>query len=151
MKRLLIVIAVGFAIVAGAAWAYSGDDDARGPRHPNSAWAEPADYSYRVQYSIFGPGMGTYDITVRGHKVTAVERLPDPNWPDAESWVTVENAWTLADLEAKYFQAKADSESDATITYDAVTGAPSAIYLDWIVEAIDDEESFQVLAFDPAA
>jgi hypothetical protein len=144
MKKLLIVIAVGFAVVGGAAWAYAESDGARA-----SGWAEPADYSYRVAYGIFGPGMGTYDITVRNHKVTAVERLADSDWPDAESWVTVENAWTLADLEAKYRAAKANPESDATITYDATTGAPSAIHLDWIVQAVDDEESFQVLAFDP--
>lgn len=145
MKKLLIIIAVGFAIVGGAAWAYPATAATPG----RSGWAEPADYSYRVEYGIFGPSMGTYDITVRDHKVTAVERLASAAWPDAEDWVTVENAWTLADLEAKYFQAMADSESDATITYDPVTGAPAAIYLDWIVMAVDDEESFQVLAFDP--
>ena len=139
-----MVIAVGLAIVGGAAWAYSSSDRPR-----TSGWTEPADYSYRVQYTIFGPGMGTYDITVRGHRVAAVERLADPYWPDGDSSITVENAWILADLKAKYVEAKSGPESDATIAYDPVTGAPSAIYLDWIVQAVDDEEGFQVLAFNP--
>lgn len=143
MKKLLILIAFGFGAVAGAAWAYTPSATAQ------AAWAEPADYSYRVTYMVFGPGMGTYDITVRDHNVTAVDRLPDDFWPDAESWVTVENAWTLADLEAKYVEAKADPESDATIEYDPVTGAPSMVSLDWIVLATDDEEGFQVLEFRP--
>jgi hypothetical protein len=143
VKKLLILIALACAAVAGAAWAYaaSAADD--------SPWAEPADYSYRVSYMVFGPGMGTYDITVRDHSVTVVEQLPDNYGVDIESWVTVDNAWTLADLEAKYFEAKASRESDATIEYDPVTGAPTAISLDWIVDAVDDEEGFQILDYDP--
>jgi hypothetical protein len=68
--------------------------------------------------------------------------------PEA-GWITVETGWTLADLEALYRKAKAGAESDATMTYDAATGAPSEIRLDWVVGAVDDEQYFQILAFVP--
>ena len=144
MKKLLILVAVGVATIAGAAVAYGVSGGS-----PAGAWSEPANYSYRVAYSIFGPGYGTYDVTVRDHRVAAVERLAGSGFDDGESWITPENAWTLADLEAKYREAKAGSESDATITYDPATGAPATVSLDWIVLAVDDEEYFEVLAFDP--
>ena len=64
--------------------------------------------------------------------------------------ITVDNAWTLGDLLAKYREAKAGSESDATIAFDAA-GVPRSISLDWIVGAVDDEESFEILDFHPGA
>lgn len=145
MKKLLIVIALGLVVIGGAVWAYSADPDKPGP----SSWVEPADYSYRVSYGVFGPAAGTYDITVRNHSVVAIESVPELNYAIEEGWIGVDTAWTLADLEARYDEAKADPEGDATITYDPVTGAPSEIILDWIIEAVDDEEGFTVIAFDP--
>ena len=144
MKKLLIIIAFGFGTVAGAAWAYAPSAAA------HAAWAEPADYSYTVQYMAFAPDTGTYEITVRDHVVVAVNppaELPAP--PLEPGWLPGNGAWTLADLEAKYVEAKNGRESDATITYDPVTGAPSTVALDWIVLAIDDEQYFEILEFRP--
>lgn len=144
MKKLLIVIAVGVALVAGAAVAYSAGAGA------TAAWEEPADYTYTVQYMAFAPDAGTYEITVRNHKVVAVKPPAElPARPLEPGWLPGDGSWTLADLQAKYVEAKNGRESDATITYDPVTGAPATVTLDWIVNAIDDEQYFEVLEFRP--
>jgi len=150
MKRLLLIAAVGAAVIGAAALVYRHDSPGGGSVAGNSTgWTEPADYTYTVAYSIFGPARGTYEITVRHHDVVGVRDIDPPDGM-TEYRITVDNAWTLADLLAKYDQAKAGSESDATIAVDSA-GVPRSISLDWIVDAVDDEEYFEIVAYHPGS
>lgn len=86
------------------------------------AWAEPADYSYRVQYTVFGPGAGTYDVTVRDHIVAVVEPVASDDPGGETGSLRAHDAWTLADLIARADQANASADPRASVTYDSETG-----------------------------
>ncbi len=111
-------------------------------------WVEPANYDYTLTYTVFGPAAGTYNIQVRDHKVASATMTPIFKVEGQKAGDQVE-AWTLAEIVALYDQALASPDGDATITYDETTGAPASVYLDWIVLAADDEQSFRIESYTP--
>ncbi len=154
MKRLPIVVAAIAAFVAGAALfdllhTRPGAPGAEPTPSEPVGWVEPANYTYRVSHMVFGPVAGTYDITVRDHRVVSIGPVDGNQRAIDEGWIGAEDGWTIADLLAEADKARSDPEARATVTFDPTTGVPDAIYLDWIVEAVDDEQGFQILAFDP--
>ncbi len=101
---------------------------------------EPENYTYKFGHSYFGPGAGVYLVTVREGKVIAFEATDEHGLKAIQDkWVTIEQMRTIGEVLHLYERALRTEESDATIAYDDVTGAPSQVTIDWIREAADDD------------
>jgi len=108
-------------------------------------WVEPDSYTYKFGHSYFGPGAGVYLVTVQGGEVIAFEATDERSLEAIQDeWVTIEQMRTIGEVLDIYERALRTGASDATITYDDVTGAPSHVTIDWIREAADDEDYFEI-------
>ena len=117
----------------------------RGASQPSSAWVEPSSYTFTFGHSYFGPGAGVYLVTVRDGRVIAFEATDERGAQAIEDeWVTIGQMRTIGEVVRMYEQALRNDESDATITYDESTGAPRSVTIDWIREAADDEDYFEI-------
>jgi hypothetical protein len=58
---------------------------------------------------------------------------------------------TLGEMLRRAAEATASGESEVTVERDPVDGHPTLVDIDWIVNAIDDEECYEILAYEPAA
>ncbi len=58
---------------------------------------------------------------------------------------------SLGEMLRRAAEASASGQSEVTVERDPVDGHPTLIYIDWIVNAIDDEECYEILEYEPAA
>lgn len=105
-------------------------------------WARTgsADYQWTVQRSCFCPDVAPIEVVVTGGEVSSATRMPFDAEPvvleasEYEDWFTVEGMFAIAE------SALLDAD-EVTVTY-AVDGYPSAIDIDWMRNAVDDETSY---------
>ena len=106
-------------------------------------WKSQALTSYRFDYSrnCFCPDSGTvYVVRVQNGAVTTVTEKATGTPVDAKdlsSFPTIDAIFITID--------KADHEAASlSVTYDAAMGFPTAVSIDWIAEAVDDEVSMTI-------
>jgi hypothetical protein len=55
---------------------------------------------------------------------------------------------TLGEMLARGLKAQADAQSSVELVTDPVDGRPVRIEIDWIENAIDDEECYEILSYE---
>ncbi len=110
--------------------------------HNRSVWARTGaqDYQITVERSCFCPDVSPIRVTVEGGDVVEAVRLvpDDPQTlapSDYEDWFTIEGLFDVA-------EEALDDADEVTVDFDVDHGFPTAIEIDWMAEAIDDEASY---------
>ena len=109
-------------------------------------WAQqkPADYRYTWANGCFCPASATgpFIVTVHGDAVTVEPKKVGGLAPMAQLKPSIDDAFATA--------AQAlDKADDVTIAYDATYGYPTSIGIDWVKNAVDDEESVTISDLSP--
>ena len=109
--------------------------------------AAVSDYSFSLRRSCFCPpeSIGPVLITVSNGQVVARTLIEAGiAVSDQERWPAMEGVFDYAE--------RALREADeATVEFHPQWGYPTQITVDWIRQAVDDEESLTVLSFEPAS
>lgn len=109
-------------------------------------WTEPASYAYVVDGSQcgFGPSYDRFEVTVEDGRVVSYRSLDRPGshpWPTSEML-------TLAELVHQVQErARADGDAIVNITVDPDDGHPTRIDIDWLPNAIDDEQCYVIESY----
>jgi len=106
------------------------------------AAAHLSDYDLTVGRSCFCTVAGVVHVTVRSGRPVGTPVLSS-EYPNASSAVPPDTPLTV---EALFDRVRSDLEKAAAVTvrYDAATGFPEYVMTDWIGNAIDDEQTFEV-------
>jgi hypothetical protein len=128
------ILLLGLLTGCGNGAALSELDDMR------QLWSEAGseDYAITVQKSCFCPDADPIRVEVVAGEVVSATRRPIDGEDlvlMAADWFTVEGLFAVAE------EAIRDAD-EVEITYDETVGYPSAIGIDWITQAIDDEASY---------
>ena len=104
-------------------------------------WASthPASYRYTWSNGCFCPqsATGPFIVTVRGDTVQLEPKKPGHLEPMDSLKPGIDDAFTTA--------AQAlDRADEVTIEYDPTYGYPASIVIDWVKDAVDDEESLTI-------
>ncbi len=107
-----------------------------------SLWARTGghDYQITVERSCFCPDVSPIQVTVVDREVVqAIRLVPDDpqtiEQADYEDWFTIEGLFDVA-------EEALDDADEVTLDFDADHGFPTAIEIDWMRDAIDDESSY---------
>lgn len=119
------------------------------PRTAIPGWTEPDRYTFEFEASC---GLRVLHGRFRAHVVDGVTQRYEP-LDQIELPLPLEPADipTLGEMLRRAAEATASGESEVTIERDPVDGHPTLIDIDWIVNAIDDEECYEVLEYEPTA
>lgn len=101
----------------------------------------PPDYSFTFVRGCFCPYEGPMRVTVRADTVHSVVLLAPPGWlpPGYEpEGITIP---ALFDLIARALRS---DRSRATVRYDRELGFPVEAFVDWYLDAVDDEVGYSV-------
>lgn len=96
-------------------------------------------YDMRMRRMCYCVGAGEWDVMVRGDSVVFAAPVEDQGWRLDPSWWS-EVFPTVDGLLAMVERAEREADQ-VTVTYDE-NGWPSAVDIDWIAHAIDDEMSW---------
>jgi hypothetical protein len=131
-------------------------------RHEALGWVEPSRYEFVMRSSCGERNrLGTYRLKVVGGRVEKAERLDETaRWDpidvhDLPTLAVLLNRAAYA-LGGTYDPSFGRSESAApsppfvTIETDPTDGHPTLISIDWIPEAVDDEECYRIQDFETA-
>ncbi|MFC7303537.1 DUF6174 domain-containing protein [Streptomyces monticola] len=125
------------ALVAGTAGCAAEDTGGR-----SNEWREPAAYRYTVESSAGErSGLGTYTVTVRGHKVVAAVGHDEPGRQFVRDLGEVP---TIGDLLDELEAARSEHHADRAEARYAADGHPVRISLDYEEDAIDDEAEYRI-------
>jgi hypothetical protein len=113
-------------------------------------WQEPAAYSFAVTSSCGERSfIGDYRVDVAGGEVVASEwRNPEGQWEpvDQLEWVP-----TLGDMvDEVHAVAGTPDAGEVTLETDPADGHPTAISVDPLANAIDDEHCYVITDYEPA-
>ena len=113
-------------------------------------WQEPADYSFAVTSSCGERTfLGDYRVDVVGGEVAASDRRnPDGEW---EPVAQLESVPTLGDLLDEVRETAGTPDAgEVTLERDPADGHPTAISVDQLKNAIDDEQCYVITDYQPA-
>lgn len=121
------------------------------PRDATAALAlwrsiEPERYRYTIEYSCFCATYGRWQVEVEDGVVTRTRTLDDQHHPGGEP---NEYVRPIDELLADAERAESGEAGAIEATYDAGTGVPTHVSIDWITNAIDDEISWEIEDFSP--
>jgi hypothetical protein len=110
------------------------------------AWQEPSHYSYVLE-SRCGERLliGRFRITVDGGKVTKAEGLDEPGQRALQG--KSESPPTLGQLVEQLRAARRADAHKAELTTDPADGHPTAITIDPIKNAVDDESCYTITEY----
>lgn len=108
--------------------------------------AEPDRYRYTIEYSCFCATYGRWQVDVQDGVVTRTQPLDDQQQPGAEP---SEYVRPIAELLADAARAESGEAGAIEATYDATTGVPTQVSIDWITNAVDDEIAWEITDFSP--
>ena len=158
MTRSLAAV-LPLAVLTLAGCATSGGAAAPVPASPSTSsgpsavggWEEPADYSFAVTSSCGERAfLGHYRVVVSGGAVV------ESQWrdPAGGEWAPVDQLeWvpTLGDMLEEVRVASGDPEAgEVSLESDPADGHPTAISVDHIANAIDDETCYVITDYRPA-
>jgi hypothetical protein len=119
------------------------------PGTATPGWTEPDRYTFEFEASC---GLRVLHGRFRADVVNGVtqeyERLDQIQLPLPLEPADVP---TLGEMLRRAAEATASGESEVTVERDPVDGHPTLVDIDWIVNAIDDEECYEILEYEPAA
>ena len=106
------------------------------------AWEEPAAYAFTMDASCgFRLLHGQFRVDVRDGEVVNFARLDSMGAnPNLEN----DDIPTLGDMLDRVAEARDRSGSVVTLATDPDDGHPTSISIDWIVNAVDDEECYEI-------
>ena len=111
------------------------------------SWTVPAAYRFTFR-STCGERtlIGTFEVTVEDGNVTDYRALDGPAgaFPGAAADIP-----TLGDLQRRAQEAEANDEATVEMESDPDDGHPTSIEIDWIPNAIDDEECYVIESYTP--
>jgi hypothetical protein len=144
--RALLAMAAAF-LLAGCTWPFGQLGGTQASHNQSTTWTEPAAYRYTFT-STCGERMlvGTFEVTVEDGSVTAFRPLDAP----AEAFPgTASDLPTLGDLQRRAQEASANDEAIVDLETDPDDGHPTQIDIDWLPNAIDDEECYAITSYHP--
>lgn len=110
-------------------------------------WREPAAYSFTLQSRCGERGLlGRFHVEVENGTVVAVEGLDEQGRTTAAN-TPPEAMPTLADLLRLVAQARSNGADEVSLNTDPADGRPISIEIDWLANAIDDEECYTISDF----
>jgi hypothetical protein len=143
---------VAVAMVAGVAIGTSGllrtgDPPSRSPQpsgtaSPAAVWSEPEAYSFQFEASC-----GERDML--GHFLVIVEHGAVIAYDSLDASPPRESVPTLGDMLARVAAARADGVAQVELETDPVDGHPVWVNIDWLPNAIDDEECYEISNYVP--
>ena len=151
-RSLAAVLPLAVATLAACATPGGAAAPAASTGSPSSGgWQEPAAYSFAVTSSCGERGfLGDYQVIVAGGEVVEAQ------WRDRTSgaWAPfdqLEAVPTLGDMLEEVREASEDPEAgEVSLETDPVDGHPTAISVDHIENAIDDESCYLITDYQPA-
>ena len=157
MRSKLVLVLVAFTLVAAAC---GGDDDdtaapstlstttvpASGLAAARELWESQGLTSYTFEFErrcFCVPAH--YQVTVTDGVVTGAEPLSpeSPATPDPP-------LETIDGLFDELERAEAEATGPVEVTYDPVNGVPTDAFIDWMLDAIDDENGWTIANLQPA-
>ena len=150
--RRIVVVTFAAWLLAGCAWPF-GLHPNPSPAGPGASaqqagsWTEPAAYRFTFR-STCGERtlVGAFEVTVEDRSVTAYRALDAA----AEAFPgTASDLPTLGDLQRRAPEAEANDEAIVAVEADPDDGHPTSIEIDWIPNAIDDEECYEITNYTP--
>ena len=134
MRNPVLLVAVGLVVAACSGGVPRG-------------WQEPDEYVFTVDA---GCGLRAFSGRYTVHVVDgAVVEHAALDGRGGHMDLSNDQVPTMADIARRYREAKADPDARATIVTDPDDGHPVAVDIDWIVNAIDDEECYRVSDYVP--
>jgi hypothetical protein len=151
-RRSLPALALASVLLAGCTWPFGqlgGTPASSSSAGQAAIWTEPAAYRYTFT-STCGERMlvGTFEVTVEDGSVTGF-RAQDP--PADAFPGTAADLPTLGDIQRKAQEAAADDEAIVELERDLEDGHPTLVEIDWLPNAIDDEECYSITSYTPDA
>jgi Family of unknown function (DUF6174) len=150
--RTIVLVMFAAWLLTGCAWPF-GLQPNPSPAGPGAsaqqagAWTERAAYRFTFR-STCGERtlVGTFEVTVDDGSVNAYRALDGA----AEAFPgTASDLPTLGDLQRRAQEAEANDEAIVTLETDPDDGHPTSIEIDWIPNAIDDEECYEITNYTP--
>lgn len=148
---MLLTVAVAAFLLAACTWPFGPLGIASNPPGASQAprWTEPPAYRYTFT-STCGERMlvGTFEVTVEDGNVTDFRPLDQP----AETFPGVAaDLPTLGDLQRKAQEAAGNDEPTVNFETDPEDGHPTLVEIDWLPNAIDDEECYAITSYAPGS
>lgn len=144
MRTSSLLLLVALPLVSGCILAGGGSSAAvQDLEAARSRWRaqDLENYDMRMRRMCFCVGAGEWDVMVRGDSVVFAAPVEDQGWRLDPSWWS-EILPTVDGLLDMVARAERDADQ-VTVSYDE-DGWPTAVDIDWIAQAVDDEMSFAV-------
>jgi len=104
----------------------------------SAAWQEPDSYSFVVEGYCGWQAGGRFRVDVKdGRAVSVVGPADRPS-------ASLASALTLAEILARAATAEAQGGGEVKIRIDPDDGHPVSVEIDWLSNAIDDEECYEI-------
>ena len=150
--RPALVVAVAAGILVGCARPTGQSADPSPSNEPGatatvaSAWAEPSAYRFAFTSTCGERSLiGQFEATVENGAVVSFRAQDDAA---AAFPGTASDLPTLGDLLRRAQEAQANSEANVELVTDANDGHPARIEIDWLPNAIDDEECYAIESYE---
>lgn len=149
---IAIYAAVAAALMVGAACARpigGAGSQTSASVSGEPTWQEPATYTYSFQASCGERTLiGRFEVVVEHGAVIDYRALDEPAgaFPG-----TATDLPTLGELADRVDEAQRDDDAVVTLETDPEDGHPARIDIDWVPDAIDDEECYVIESYTPGA
>jgi hypothetical protein len=103
-----------------------------------AAWQEPDSYSFVFEGYCGWQAGGRFRVDVKDGRVVSVVGPAD------RPKVSLASVLTLAEILARAADAEAQGDGEVKIRVDRDDGHPVSVEIDWLSDAIDDEECYEI-------
>ena len=151
--RRIVIMTFGAWLLAGCAFWPFVPQPAASPSASGAStgqagsWTEPTAYRFTFRSTCGERNLvGTFEVTVEDGNVTRYRALDGAAeaFPGAAADIP-----TLGDLQRRAQEAEANDEAIVEMESDPDDGHPTSIEIDWIPNAIDDEECYVIESYVP--